>query len=88
MGEPTHTDTSDTGGWRYLGSALSPQKGIASFNQEDFSITAWLDPQQGGHVSIAERGVENSQLQSLGHLMFGDSQTTQTLELDLSLIHI
>ena len=82
LGEPTHTDTSDTGGWRYLGSALSPQKGIASFNQEDFSITAWLDPQQGGHVSIAERGVENSQLQSLGHLMFGDSQTTQTLELD------
>ena len=40
-GEPTHTDSSDTGSWRYLGTAIAPQKGIAAFNQEDFDVTAW-----------------------------------------------
>ena len=58
-GEPTHTDTSDAGSWRYLSSAVAPQKGIASFAQEDFDVTSWIDPEQGGHVTIAERGVDN-----------------------------
>ena len=63
-GEPTHTDTSDAGSWRYLSSATAPQKGIASFAQEDFDVTAWLDPEQGGHVTIAQAGVDNTQLKN------------------------
>ena len=83
-GEPTHTDTSDTGSWRYLSSAIAPQKGIASFAQEDFDVTAWLDPEQGGHVTIAERGVDNLQLQN-NRVSFADGNTKEDFELDQEL---
>ena len=83
-GEPTHTDTSDTGSWRYLSSATAPQKGIASFAQEDFDVTAWLDPEQGGHVTIAERGVDNLQLQN-NRVSFADGNTKEDFELDQEL---
>ena len=83
-GEPTHTDTSDTGSWRYLSSATAPQKGIASFAQEDFDVTAWLDPEQGGHVTIAQAGVDNTQLQN-NRVSFADGNTKEDFELDQEL---
>ena len=83
-GEPTHTDTSDAGSWRYLSSAVAPQKGIASFAQEDFDVTSWLDPEQGGHVTIAERGVDNLQLQN-NRVSFADGNTKEDFELDQEL---
>ena len=83
-GEPIHTDTSDTGSWRYLSSAVAPQKGIASFAQEDFDVTSWLDPEQGGHVTIAERGVDNLQLQN-NRVSFADGNTKEDFELDQEL---
>jgi len=85
-GEPTHTDTSDTGSWRYLGSASYPQKGLASFNQEDFDVTAW-DPAnsyEGGFVSIAAAGVDNWQLQN-NRISFADGNTKEDFELDQEL---
>ena len=85
-GEPTHTDTSDAGSWRYLGSALSPQKGLASFNQEDFDVTSW-DPAntyEGGFVSIAAAGVDNWQLQN-NRISFADGNTKEDFELDQEL---
>ena len=65
-GEPTHTDTSDAGSWRYLGTAIAPQKGIAAFNQEDFDVTAWDagNSIEGGFVTIAAAGVDNTHLQN------------------------
>ena len=80
-GEPAHTDTSDTNSWRYLGSALTPQKGLASFDQEDFDVTVWDEAGgiQGGYVTIAQRGVDNLQLQN-NRIGFADG--------NLSLIHI
>ena len=85
-GEPTHTDTSDTGSWRYLGSALTPQKGLASFSQEDFDVTAWDHGNdiQGGFVKIAERGVDNLQLQN-NRIGFADGNTVENFELDQEL---
>ena len=85
-GEPTHTDTSDTGSWRYLGSALTPQKGLASFSQEDFDVTAWdsANSIQGGYVKIAERGVDNLQLQN-NRIGFADGNTVENFELDQEL---
>ena len=83
-GEPTHTDASDAGSWRYLSSAVAPQKGIASFAQEDFDVTAWLDPEQGGHVTIAQRGVDNLQLQN-NRVSFADGNTKEDFELDQEL---
>ena len=83
-GEPTHTDTSDAGSWRYLSSAVAPQKGIASFAQEDFNVTSWVDPEQGGHVTIAERGVDNLQLQN-NRVSFADGNTKEDFELDQEL---
>ena len=83
-GEPTHTDTSDAGSWRYLSSAVAPQKGIASFAQEDFDVTSWIDPEQGGHVTIAERGVDNLQLQN-NRVSFADGNTKEDFELDQEL---
>ena len=85
-GEPTHTDTSDTGSWRYLGSALTPQKGLASFSQEDFDVTAWdhAGGIQGGYVKIAERGVDNLQLQN-NRIGFADGNTVENFELDQEL---
>ena len=84
LGEPTHTDTSDAGGWRYLWSAQIEQKGLASFAQEDFDVTVWdgTNGTIGGHVTIAENAIENSQLQSHGLLMFTDQNATETFELD------
>ena len=85
-GEPTHTDTSDTGSWRYLGSALIPQKGLASFSQEDFDVTIWDEASdvQGGYVTIAERGVDNLQLQN-NRIGFADGNTVENFELDQEL---
>ena len=84
--EPTHTDTSDTGSWRYLGSALSPQKGLASFNQEDFDVTAWNSAgnYEGGFVTIAQAGVDNTQLQN-NRVSFADGNTKEDFELDQEL---
>ena len=85
-GEPTHTDTSDTNSWRYLGSALTPQKGLASFDQEDFDVTIWDESagEQGGYVSIAQRGVDNLQLQN-NRIGFADGNTVENFELDQEL---
>ena len=85
-GAPTHTDTSDAGSWRYLGSALTPQKGLASFSQEDFDVTEWdaAGNIQGGFVSIAERGVDNLQLQN-NRISFADGNTKEDFELDQEL---
>ena len=85
-GEPSHTDTSDTGSWRYLSSALAPQKGIASFSQEDFDVSLWDAGNniEGGHVSIAERGVDNLQLQN-NRVSFADGNTKEDFELDQEL---
>ena len=85
-GEPTHTDTSDTGSWRYLGSALTPQKGLASFSQEDFDVTSWdaANSVQGGYVKIAQRGVDNLQLQN-NRIGFADGNTVENFELDQEL---
>jgi hypothetical protein len=80
LGEPSHNtqngDNDDQGGWRDLGTDGVEQKGVASFDQEDFDVDA------NGHVTIAENAVENSQLQSLGRLMFTDQNATETFELD------
>ena len=85
-GEPTHTDTSDTGSWRYLGTAVTPQKGLASFNQEDFDVTAWnpASGYEGGFVTIAENGVDNLQLQN-NRISFADGNTKEDFELDQEL---
>ena len=80
LGEPSHNiqggDADDQGGWRDLGTDTVEQKGLASFDQEDFNVDA------NGHVTIAANAIENSQLQSLGHLMFTDQNATETFELD------
>ena len=85
-GEPSHTDTSDTNSWRYLGSALTPQKGLASFDQEDFDVTEWDEAGgiQGGYVTIAQRGVDNLQLQN-NRIGFADGNTVENFELDQEL---
>jgi len=84
LGEPSHTDASDAGGWRYLWTAQIEQKGLASFAQEDFDVTVWdgTNGTIGGHVSISEASVENTQLQSGGKLMFTDQAATETFDLD------
>jgi len=80
LGEPSHNiqggDADDQGGWRDLGTDTVEQKGLASFDQEDFNVDA------NGHVTIAANAIENSQLQSLGRLMFTDQNATETFELD------
>ena len=80
LGEPSHNtqggDADDQGGWRDLGPDAIEQKGVASFDQEDFDVDA------NGHVTIAANAIENSQLQSLGRLMFTDQNATETFELD------
>ena len=85
-GEPTHTDGSDTGSWRYLGSSLAPQKGLASFNQEDFDVTAWnaAGNYEGGFVTIAQAGVDNGQLQN-SRVSFADGNTKEDFDLDQEL---
>ena len=75
LGEPSHNtqngDADDQGGWRDLGPDAIEQKGVASFDQEDFDVDA------NGHVTIAANAIENSQLQSLGRLMFTDQNATE-----------
>ena len=84
-GEPSHTDTSDTGSWRYLGSALSAQKGLAAFDQEDFDVTAWsAGSNEGGFVKIADAGVDNNQLQN-SRVSFADGNTKEDFDLDQEL---
>ncbi len=75
---PTHTDASDTNGWRYLAAAKVEQKGLASFAQEDFDVD------DNGHVSIAAQGIDNTQLQN-NRLSFSDNNTQQNFELDQEL---
>ena len=77
-GAPTHTDGSDTGGWRYLAAAAVEQKGLASFAQEDFDVDA------NGHVTIAAVGVDNTQLQN-NRIGFADGNTVENFELDQEL---
>ena len=77
-GEPTHLDASDTGSWRYLGTAATPQKGLASFAQEDFDVAGT------GHVTIASAGVDNWQLQN-NRVSFADGNTKEDFELDQEL---
>ena len=72
---PSHTNTSDTGGWRYLGAAGTVQKGLASFAQEDFDVDT------NGHVTIAAAGVDNTQLQN-NKLIFTDGNSVTNYELD------
>ena len=80
LGEPSHntqaSDADDQGGWRDLGTDAVEQKGLASFDQEDFNVDA------NGHVTIAANAIENSQLQSLGQLIFTDQNATEIFELD------
>ena len=52
-GAPTHS-SGDTGGWRYLAAETTEQKGLASFAQEDFDVSA------GGHVTVAAAGIDNT----------------------------
>ncbi|WLW36924.1 structural protein [Synechococcus phage S-8S29] len=77
-GAPTHTDSSDAGGWRYLAAAAVEQKGLASFAQEDFDVDS------NGHVTIAALGVDNTQLQN-NRISFADGNTKEDFELDQEL---
>jgi hypothetical protein len=77
-GAPTHTDGSDTGGWRFLAAAATEQKGLASFAQEDFDVD------NNGHVTIAALGVDNTQLQN-NRISFADGNTKEDFELDQEL---
>ena len=77
-GAPTHSDTSDAGSWRHLGAALSPQKGLASFDQEDFNVTA------GGHVTMALGSIDNDQLQN-SRVSFADGNAVEHFDLDQEL---
>ena len=77
-GAPAHTDSSDTGGWRFLAAAATEQKGLASFAQEDFDVD------NNGHVTIAALGVDNTQLQN-NRISFADGNTKEDFELDQEL---
>ena len=80
LGAPTHNtnngDADDQGGWRDLGADSVEQKGLASFDQEDFNVD------DNGHVTIAADAIENTQLQSAGKLMFTDQAATEEFILD------
>ena len=73
-GAPTHS-SGDSGGWRYLAAEGTEQKGLASFAQEDFDVSA------AGHVTIAAAGVDNTQLQN-NKLIFTDGNAVENFELD------
>ena len=73
-GAPTHS-SGDSGGWRYLAAESTEQKGLASFAQEDFDVSA------AGHVTIAAAGVDNTQLQN-NKIIFTDGNTLDEFELD------
>ena len=77
-GAPTHSDTSDAGSWRHLGASATPQKGLASFSQEDFDVSA------AGHVTFATAGIDNSQLQN-SRVSFADGNTKEDFALDQEL---
>ena len=75
---PTHTsgDASDgTVSWRHLGLVTTRQKGLASFDQEDFDVDA------NGHVTISAAGVDNTQLQN-NQIRFADGNSYTAYELD------
>ena len=75
---PTHTsgDASDgTVSWRHLGLVTTRQKGLSSFDQEDFDVDA------DGHVRIADRAVDNIQLQNT-EIRFADGNSYTAYELD------
>ena len=75
---PTHVDSSDANGWRYLAAAAVEQKGLASFAQEDFDVDS------NGHVTIAPAGVDNTQMQN-NRIGFADGNTVENFELDQEL---
>jgi len=77
-GAPTHSDTSDAGSWRHLGAVTTKQKGLASFAQEDFDVSA------GGHVSLSAAGIDNSQLQN-SRISFADGNAKEDFDLDQEL---
>ena len=77
-GAPTHSDTSDAGSWRHLGASATPQKGLASFAQEDFDVSA------AGHVTFAAGGIDNAQLQN-SRVSFADGNTVENFDLDQEL---
>jgi hypothetical protein len=75
---PTHTtgDASDgTVSWRHLGLVTTRQKGLASFDQEDFDVDV------NGHVQIALAGVDNTQLQN-NQIRFADGNSYTAYEID------
>lgn len=75
---PVHTtgDASDgTVSWRHLGLVTTRQKGLSSFDQEDFDVDA------NGHVSISLAGVDNTQLQN-NQIRFADGNSYTAYELD------
>jgi hypothetical protein len=72
--QPTHT-SGTTGSWEFIASSVTPQKGLASFDQEDFGVTA------AGHVTIATGGVDNTQLQN-SRITFNDGTTSTNYDLD------
>ncbi len=76
-GAPTHSDSSDAGGWRYLAAEGTEQKGLASFAQEDFDVSS-------GHVTIAAAGVDNPQLQN-SRVSFADGNAVEHFDLDQEL---
>jgi len=77
-GAPTHSDTSDAGSWRHLGASATPQKGLASFDQEDFNVSA------AGHVTMALAGIDNAQLQN-SRISFADGNAKEDFDLDQEL---
>jgi hypothetical protein len=75
---PVHTSGDATDGtvrWRHLGLVTTKQKGLASFDQEDFDVDA------NGHVMIALSGVDNTHLQN-NQIRFADGNTFTSYELD------
>ncbi len=77
-GAPTHSDTSDAGSWRHLGASATPQKGLASFDQEDFDVSA------AGHVTMSLAGIDNAQLQN-SRVSFADGNAVEHFDLDQEL---
>ena len=77
-GAPTHSDTSDAGSWRHLGATATPQKGLASFDQEDFDVDA------AGHVTMSLAGIDNGQLQN-SRISFADGNAVEHFDLDQEL---
>jgi hypothetical protein len=75
---PSHTSGDASDGqviWRDQGLVTTRQKGLASFDQEDFDVNA------DGHVIIAAKGVDNTQLQNT-EIRFADGNSYTAYELD------